>query len=286
MVHDRSSRQRSTPAPRRIILYARLDVVKPKRAKSYEVASDRASAYNLLMIDREDVLLVEDGGGRGRKGKLHAEAAQKLREMIVSGELAPGTRLREVQICSQLGVSRTPVREAFRTLAAEGMVELLPNRSVVVSELRASDVGELYVVVAALEALAGEIACRRITEAEIAEIATIHSEMLGCYERRERAAYLDLNHRIHRRIVEIAANGVLLGAWEALVPRVERARAIANLDPARWLAAVYEHSKMLSALARRDGAALAVLTREHFLNGLKFVPGHSGSAVDASQQKN
>jgi DNA-binding GntR family transcriptional regulator len=216
----------------------------------------------------------------GRKGKLHAAAAEKLRAMIVAGELAPGTRLREVQICSQLGVSRTPVREAFRTLAAEGMVELLPNRSVVVSGLKSSDAGELYEVVAALEALAGELACHRIGEAEIAEIAGIHSEMLGCYERRERAAYLDLNHQIHRRIVEIAGNSVLLATWESLVPRVERARAIANLDPGRWLAAVYEHSKMLTALARRDGPALAQLTREHFLNGLKYVPGHERSVVE------
>jgi DNA-binding GntR family transcriptional regulator len=163
------------------------------------------------------------------------------------------------------------------------MVELLPNRSVVVAGLRSQDTGELYEVVAALEALAGELACQRINEAQIAEIAGIHSEMLGCYERRERAAYLDLNHQIHRRIVEIAGNSVLLSTWESLVPRVERARAIANLDPSRWLAAVYEHSKMLTALARRDGSTLAQLTREHFLNGLKYVPGHGRSVVKDEQ---
>ncbi|GLQ57655.1 hypothetical protein GCM10010862_49140 [Devosia nitrariae] len=192
--------------------------------------------------------------------------------MIVSGELPPGERLREVRICNQLGVSRTPVREAFRTLAAEGMVELLPNRSVVVAQLRSPDVEHLYQVVAALEALAGELACQRINEAEIAEIAAIHSDMVGCYERRERSAYLDLNHLIHRRVVEIASNPVLLATWESLLPRVERARAIANLEPSRWIAAVHEHSKMFAALAARDGALLARLTREHFMNGLKFVP--------------
>jgi DNA-binding GntR family transcriptional regulator len=195
--------------------------------------------------------------------------------MIVAGELPPGTRLREMQICSQLGVSRTPVREAFRTLAAEGMVELLPNRSVVVTKLHLPEVGHLYQVVAALEALAGELACERITQVELAEIAAIHSEMLGCYERRERARYLEFNHKIHRRVVEIAANPVLAATWERLIPRVERARAIANLDPGRWIAAVHEHSRMLAALAARDGALLARLTREHFMNGLKFVPdGH------------
>jgi len=210
--------------------------------------------------------------GEGRRGRLHGEAARRLRAMIVSGELPPGSRLREMRICSQLGVSRTPVREAFRTLAAEGMVELLPNRSVVVAKLRLPEVGHLYRVVAALEALAGELACERITQQGLAEIAAIHSEMLGCYERRERGAYLEFNHKIHRRVVEIADNPILTATWQSLIPRVERARAIANLDPTRWIAAVHEHSKMLAALAARDGELLARLTREHFMNGLKFVP--------------
>jgi DNA-binding GntR family transcriptional regulator len=212
------------------------------------------------------------GDGGRRRGQLHAEATHRLREMIVSGELPPGMRLREVQICSQLGVSRTPVREAFRTLAAEGMVELLPNRSVVVAQLHQPNVGDLYEVVAALEALAGELACARIVEPQLAEIASIHSQMMGCYERGERHDYLQLNHLIHRRIVEIAGNPVLLASWETRLPQVERARAIANLDSGRWFAAVYEHSKMLAALAARDGPLLARLTREHFMNGLKFVP--------------
>ena len=224
------------------------------------------------MDDLEIEAPAETAEAPRRRGRLHGEAARRLREMIVAGELPPGTRLREVQICNQLGVSRTPVREAFRTLAAEGMVELLPNRSVVVAKLHLPDVGDLYEVVSALEALAGELACSRITQQQLAEIAHIHSEMMGCYERRERSTYLQLNHTIHRRIVEIASNPVLLSTWETLVPRVERARAMANLDPDRWFAAVYEHSKMLAALAGRDGPLLARLTREHFMNGLKFVP--------------
>src|SRR5690606_32920552 len=81
-----------------------------------------------------------------RKGQLHTEAANRLRSMILSGELPPGARLREVQLCDQLGVSRTPVREAFRTLAAEGLVDLLPNKSVVVSELHAPDLEHLFIV--------------------------------------------------------------------------------------------------------------------------------------------
>ena len=215
-----------------------------------------------------------DGGavpGGRRKGQLHTEAASRLRSMILSGELPPGSRMRELQLCEQLGVSRTPVREALRTLAAEGLVELLPNRSVVVSQLHAPDLEHLFVVFGAVEGLAAELACQRITEAEIAEIGRLLAEMIDYHARKERAPYMRINQLIHQRTVEIAANPVLLSVWQSLVPRVERARALANLDTGRWTGALFEHTKMFTVLAARDGKLLAQLTREHFLNSLPFL---------------
>jgi DNA-binding GntR family transcriptional regulator len=203
-----------------------------------------------------------------RKGHLHTEAAAKLRGMILSGELPPGARLREMQLCDQLGVSRTPVREAFRTLAAEGLVDLLPNRSVVVSELHAPDLEHLFLVFGSVEGLAAELACQRITEVEVGEIGRLLAEMIDFHGRQERAPYMRINQQIHRRTVEIAANPVLFSVWQSLVPRVERARALANLDTGRWTGALFEHTKMFTALASRDGELLARLTREHFLNSL------------------
>ena len=208
-----------------------------------------------------------------RKGQLHTEAAGKLREMILTGELPPGARLREVQLCEQLGVSRTPVREALRTLAAEGLVDLLPNRSVVVSELHAPDVEHLFLVFGAIEGLAGELACQRITDAQVTEIGRLLAEMVDHYVRGERAEYMRLNQLIHRRTIEAAGNPVLMSVWQSLLPRVERARALANLDSNRWTGALMEHSKMFTALAARDGELLSRLTREHFLNSLPYISG-------------
>ncbi|KUF11838.1 GntR family transcriptional regulator [Pseudoponticoccus marisrubri] len=218
---------------------------------------------------------VDGAEAQPRKGALHVATTQRLREMIVSGELAPGERLRESHYCQLFGVSRTPFREAVKALAAEGLIELSPNRSPVVAGLSAQDLEHIYVVVAALEATAGELACERITQDEFAEIVDLHSKMLESYEHGDRAEYLANNHLIHRRVVEIARNPVLLSAWEVLVPRVERARAVANLDRERWLAAVSEHSRMLAALGARDGAKLAQMTREHFMNGLSFSQRHA-----------
>jgi DNA-binding GntR family transcriptional regulator len=213
----------------------------------------------------------EEAEGGRRRGHLHLEAAAKLRRMILAGELPPGARLREVQLCEQLGVSRTPVREAFRTLAAEGLVELLPNRSVVVAELQAPDIEHLFRVFGTLEGLAAELACERVTEAQLAEMGRLLSRMVDLHQKGERAAYLTINQQIHRMVFDIAANPVLTATWQSLVPRVERARALANLDPGRWTAALFEHSKMFAALAARDGELLSRLTREHFMNGLPYV---------------
>lgn len=194
-----------------------------------------------------------------------------LRERIVSGELPPGERLREVQVCEQLGMSRTPVREAFRTLAAEGLVDLLPNRSVVVSGLRAPDIHHLFVVFAEIEALAARLACERVTDEEVNEIGRYLNRMVDHHARQERGPYLKLNQAIHRRTVEIAGNPVLLAVWQSLAPRIERARALPNLDAGRWTAALLEHSRMFTALAARDAEALAGHTRANFMNGLPYI---------------
>jgi DNA-binding GntR family transcriptional regulator len=217
-------------------------------------------------LDMSD--MSDDPEAGRRRGRLHQEAATRLREMILSGELPPGMRLREVQLCEQLGVSRTPIREAFRTLAAEGLVELLPNRSVLVAALRMPDIEHLYRVFGTLEGLAGELACQRVTEAQIGEMGRLLSEMVDLHQRGERGRYMEINRQIHRMVIDIADNPVLTATWSSLLPRVERARALPNLDPNRWTAALLEHSKMFSALAARDGALLSRLCREHFLNGL------------------
>jgi DNA-binding GntR family transcriptional regulator len=223
------------------------------------------------MPDKPGQLLTPNG----RKGHLHADAANQLRAWILSGELPPGAKLREVKLCEQLGVSRTPVREAFRTLSAEGLVELLPNKSVVVAQLHAPDIEHLFLVFEAIEGLAAELACKNITGEELAEIGRLHGEMVDCHSENDRSTYMVLNQKIHRRTVEIAANPVLLSVWQSLLPRVERARALANLDKARWTAALFEHSKMFAALAAKDGPLLSKLLKEHFMNGLPFV--HTGN---------
>jgi DNA-binding GntR family transcriptional regulator len=226
----------------------------------------------------EEVLAAESAGATRRKGHLHLGAASRLRAMITSGELPPGTRLREVQLCEKLGVSRTPLREALRTLAAEGLVNQLPNRSMVVAALDAPDIEHLYRVFGAIEGLAGELACERVTEAQLGEMGRLLSRMVDLHDRGERGEYMRINQQIHRMVIDIAANPVLLSVWQSLAPRVERARALANLDRSRWTAALIEHTKMFAALAARDGEQLRRLASAHFLNGLPYIAALTAAA--------
>jgi DNA-binding GntR family transcriptional regulator len=113
----------------------------------------------------------------------------RLRDMIVQGELLPGTKLNERVLCEQLGISRTPLREALKFLASEGLVELLPNRGAQVAPLESGKVKEMFVVLGSLEALAGELVCRNASDAEIAEIRSLHYQMVAHHARGELAAY-------------------------------------------------------------------------------------------------
>ena len=165
---------------------------------------------------------------------LHQELVAGLRDLIVEGELAPGARVPERQLCERFGVSRTPLREALKVLASEGLILLLPNRGARVAKLTAKDVEDMFQVMGALEALSGELACQRIEEAGIAEIRALHYQMLAHYARRQLSDYFRLNQQIHESIIAAAGNAVLSAQYQALSGRIRRARYLANMSRQRW----------------------------------------------------
>ncbi|MCC7016299.1 MAG: GntR family transcriptional regulator [Rhodospirillales bacterium] len=210
------------------------------------------------------------GGGkrkiRRRRGALHRETADRLRAMIFAGELEPGARVTEIALSRRLGVSRTPLREAFRALTAEGLLEPLPRRGARIARLTADLVDELFPIMGALESLAGELACRHITDAEIAEVRALHGQMAEHHARGDLDSYFRLNQRIHETITAATRNPTLKRIYLGLAGRVRQARKAANVSQARWNEAMEEHARILAALERRDGEALAVLLRRHLFN--------------------
>ncbi|MGO4574501.1 GntR family transcriptional regulator [Cupriavidus sp. 2TAF22] len=197
---------------------------------------------------------------------LHVAVAQRLRTMIVEGELAPGTRLNERVLCDQLQVSRTPLREAFKVLASDGLITLLPNRGAEVVQLSRETIDNLFEMMGGLEAMSGELACQRITPAELTEIRALHFEMLACHARRDLPNYYSLNRRIHDAINAAARNPILEETYRRINLRIQALRFRSNFDQDKWDLAVREHGAMLDALAARDGATLREILRQHLKN--------------------
>ena len=202
---------------------------------------------------------------------LNEEAADRLRDLIVQGKLAAGARLNERLLTAQLGVSRTPLREAFKVLATEGMVELLPNRGAIVSQMDPVRLSESLAVMGALEALAGELACANATDAQLNEIRALHYEMLAYHARGDLAGYFKFNQAIHLKLVKYSGNSTLYNVYRQMNGNVRRARYMANLSKERWDAAVREHDEILAALGARDVKRIKALLSDHLAHKLASV---------------
>jgi len=201
-----------------------------------------------------------------RDGLLHADVATQLREMILTGELAAGARLNERVLCESLSVSRTPLREALRVLAAERLIALHPNRGASVIALSAQDICDLFEVMIGLEGLSGELAAERASEAQIDEIRAQHFEMLAAHARRDLPTYYRINHDIHQAINRAAGNPALAETYDAINIRIQHLRFRSNFNQAKWDAAVAEHTQMIDALADRDAKRLRVVLETHLIN--------------------
>ncbi|CEG08574.1 putative HTH-type transcriptional regulator YdfH [Afipia felis] len=199
---------------------------------------------------------------------LHDETLSRLRDHIVEGNIPDGGRILERELCELLGISRTPLREALKVLASEGIVELLPNRGARVRALSERDLHELFDLIGGLEALSGRLACENITDAEVAEIEQLHHEMYGFYLRKDMHNYFRANQAIHQKILAASRNHTLQSTYATLAGRIRRVRYSANFarEKERWGEAMREHEMILDALRRRAGAELSEILFHHLRN--------------------
>jgi len=194
---------------------------------------------------------------------LHDQVVTRLRALLIEGRIAPGAKLNERELCEQLRVSRTPLREAIKLLAAEGLVDLIPNRGAVAVRLTEADVLHTFEMLGVLEATAGELAARRISKEELAELRALHYEMLACYERHDLPGYYELNAKIHSAINAAAHNPVLVSTYHSINARVQSLRFRTNQDAVKWQHAIEEHEQMMQALSERDSAAMRTILSAH-----------------------
>jgi DNA-binding GntR family transcriptional regulator len=217
----------------------------------------------------DNVLVTDQGSDKPfaiRKETLHDQVADRIRDLIIEGHLEPGSRIDEAMLVDQLGVSRTPFREALRTLAAEGLVVIRPSRGAVVRKLSREDIFSMLELLARLESFAAELVCKRASDADLAGLSALHDRMMDCYERRDRMPYYKLNQEFHTRLTALTRNSALIETQGNLQARLKRIRFMGNRNPELWAASVGEHVEMMAALTCRDGAALGVVMERHLLN--------------------
>lgn len=198
--------------------------------------------------------------------RLHDAVVEHLQNLIIEGVLAPGTKLNEREVCERLGISRTPLREAMKVLASEGLIEIAPNRGAFVSKMSDTEIWETFEMMSGLEALSGELAAERISPAEIAEIKALHDAMLKCRAEHDLPGYYSRNQTIHNKINEAARNSVLRQMYLSVNRRLQTHRFKSNFKEAKWDRAIKEHEEMIESLETRDGKRLAAILRQHLLD--------------------
>ncbi|PRY88283.1 GntR family transcriptional regulator [Donghicola tyrosinivorans] len=197
---------------------------------------------------------------------LHDQVVSKVRDLIIEGILEPGSRIDEADLIQKLGVSRTPFREALRTLAAEGLVIVRPSRGSTVRKLTTEDVFSMLEVLGHLEQLAGELACQRASDQDIAELVDLHNRMMTRYAARDRMPYYKMNQEFHSRLTALSQNQPLQEMQANLQARLKRIRYIGNEKPEYWAGAVADHEAMVAALKERDGPRLGQAMATHIKN--------------------
>jgi DNA-binding GntR family transcriptional regulator len=197
---------------------------------------------------------------------LHESAFQKLRSLLVEGDISPGSKLNERELAERLNVSRTPIREAIKRLAADGLVELIANRGAIAVQLSLEDVINTFDVIAQLEAYSGELAAKNISDTALSELEALQYEMMASYARRDLSSYYKLNLRIHHLINQAANNSVLGQLFSQVNARIEALRFRSNQNGVKWEKAVEEHQEMIDALKARDSVRMRKVMIQHVVN--------------------
>jgi DNA-binding GntR family transcriptional regulator len=198
---------------------------------------------------------------------LYEEVAELLRQRIFNRELEPGSWIDEVKLSQEYGISRTPLREALKVLAAEGLVTMKVRRGAYVTEVSEQDLAEVYHLLALLESDAAAVVAERATEAELKELQKLHKELEAAVKDRER--FFAVNERFHMRLLELAANRWRNQMVADLRKVMKLNRHNSLLKSGRIEESLREHRAIVEALAKRDPAAAMQRMQSHFSNGLE-----------------
>jgi DNA-binding GntR family transcriptional regulator len=190
-------------------------------------------------------------------------AYERIRALILSGDVEPGTRLGQVDLAQRLGVSRTPVREALRELAAIDLIELRPRQGAVVASFTVTQLLHMFEVMAELESFCARLAARRMTAEERRRLAQVHDDCRALAEQGEAHAYYDANRRFHEVIYTGSHNSYLEETTRGMRNRLNPYRRFQLHQPGRTLKSWKEHGAVVEAILGGDPAAAAAAMSHH-----------------------
>ena len=198
---------------------------------------------------------------------LYEEVAEQLRQRIFRRELEPGSWIDEVKIAQEFGISRTPLREALKVLAAEGLVTMKVRRGAYVTEVSESDLADVYHLLSLLESDAAGVVAQKATDEQLKELQQLHKELEGAQNNRDK--FFAVNERFHMRLLEIAGN-----RWrDQLVADLRKVMKLNRhnslFKAGRVKESMLEHRAIMDAIARRDAKLAVKRMQEHFRNGLE-----------------
>lgn len=198
---------------------------------------------------------------------LYQEVAERLRQRIFAHELAPGTWIDEQKLAEQYGISRTPLREALKVLAAEGLVELKPRRGCYVTEISREDLDDIFPLMALLEGRCAADALRRAQPADLAELRAIHERLENAAREGQIEAFFEANQTFHRRIQELAGNRWLLSVIHDLRKVLKLSRLHSLSLEGRLQQSLQEHRAIMAAFEAGDVPRVEGLMHDHLLSG-------------------
>lgn len=194
---------------------------------------------------------------------LSVQVSKKIQDEIVYGHLAPGTKLDEAKLCEKYGVSRTPIREALKLLASEGLVEIRPRRGAIVPALNIVTLFEMFEVMAYLEGMCGRLAARRINEEEKVELLSLHNQCEQYLMDQNTESYYEANRKFHFFLYQLSHNSFLIEQASNLHNRLHPYRRLQLRVNNRMQHSFEEHQRIVDAVISADEDLAERLIKSH-----------------------
>jgi DNA-binding GntR family transcriptional regulator len=200
---------------------------------------------------------------------LYEDVAERLREQIFTHELAPGSWLDEQSLALAFGISRTPMREAIKVLASEGLVTTKMNKGAYVTEVDSRDLEQIFTVLSLLEGQAAKETALKATETQLTQLDNLHHRLEKAAADRDIGQFFEINVKFHEMIQEIAGNQWMNGVIVDLRKVLKLQRRDSLSRSGRLLSSLIEHRQILQAILNRDPVAAETAMRKHLANGLE-----------------